>query len=284
MWRAWVSLWDHREDAAALALLRISVAAVLLVDFLQVHALVDALWSPLPAGYARSAGSALWLAATLSLSAVLLGLLTPVACGLFVLLSAQLAHLAPEADRGIDMMLRIALGVLACSRCNARFSLDALLLRRLGRPLSQTVPAWPRYLLLLQLLWIYFSAGTNKAGAEWGPLGDFAALGNILTDPHFARFDPSWIWPPLTRLATAATMLFELTAPLYLALYYFAATPLPATGLRRLATRLRPIWLAAGVAFHLGIALTMKMGIFPWGMLALYPALLLPRDLRCLSR
>jgi hypothetical protein len=304
-WRAWVALWDRREDATALALVRIGVAAVLLYDLTMVWRLdlIDALWAAPPDGYAHpydgwaarwlgrgpDAAFALWLAATGSLAAIAAGALTPVACAGFLLVSAQLGHTGADADRGVDMMLRIAVGVLALSRCNARWSIDAAILRRLGRPIAREAPAWPRYLLMAQLVWIYFSAGTNKAGAEWGPLGGFAALGNILSDPHLARFDPAWITAahPLLRAATAATMVFELTAPIYLLLHHHAATPGPGRGgrLRRLSARLplRWIWLAAGAAFHLGIALTMTMGIFPWGMLALYPALLLPRDLRRLG-
>jgi hypothetical protein len=299
-WRAWVALWDRREDATALALVRIGVAAVLLCDFALVWRLdlIDALWAAPPAGYAHpydgwstrwlgrgpDAAFALWLAATVSLAAIAAGALTPVACAVFLLVSAQLAHLGADGDRGIDMMLRLAVGILAFSRCNARWSIDAAVLRRLGRPIAREAPAWPRYLLMAQLVWIYFSAGAHKSGAEWGPLGGFAALGNILTDPHLARFDPGWIVAahPLLRAATAVTMVFELTAPIYLLLHHHAGTPARGGRLRRLGDRLRLrwIWLGVGATFHLGIALTMTMGIFPWGMLALYPALLLPRDLR----
>jgi vitamin K-dependent gamma-carboxylase-like protein len=299
-WRAWVALWDRREDATALALVRIGVALVLLYDFAQVWRLdlIDALWAAPPDGYAYpydgwaarwlgrgpDAAFALWLAATVSLAAIAAGALTPVACVVFVAVSAQLAHVDPDGDRGIDMMLRLAIGILAFSRCNARWSVDAAVMRRLGRPIAREAPAWPRLLLMAQLVWIYFSAATNKDPADWGPAGGFAALGNILSDPHLARFDPGWItaWHPLTRAATAAAIAFELTAPVYLLLHYCAATPERGGRLRRLGARLhlRWIWLGTGAAFHLGIALSMTMGIFPWGMLALYPALLLPRDLR----
>lgn len=302
-WRAWVALCDRREDATALALVRIGVALVLLYDFAMVWRLdlVEALWAAPPEGYAHAydgwavqwlgrgpeVARALWLAAVISLGAIAAGTLTPLACAVFVLVSAQLAHLGADGDRGIDMMLRLAVGILAFSRCNARWSIDAAVLRRLGRPLAREAPAWPRYLLMAQLVWIYFSAGTNKSGAEWGPHGGFAALGNILSDPHFARFEPGWItaWHPLLRAGTAATMLFELTAPVYLVLHYYAATPERGGRLRRLAARLRLrwLWLGTGAGFHLGTALAMTMGIFPWGMLALYPALLLPRDLRRLG-
>lgn len=300
VWRGWVAVWDRREDATALALVRIAVALVLLYDFATVWraGLIEALWAAPPDGYAHAydgwaaswlgrgpdAAFALWLAATGSLVAIAAGALTPVACVVFVLVSAQLGHLGADGDRGIDMMLRIAIGILACSRCHARWSIDAAVLRGWGRPMAREVPAWPRYLLMAQLVWIYFSGGTNKAGAEWGPLGGFAALGNILSDPHIARFAPEWITVahPLTRLGTAATMVFELTAPVYLLLYYCAATADRGGRLRRICHRfrLRWIWIGLGATFHFGIAIGMTMGIFPWGMLALYPVLLLPSELR----
>jgi hypothetical protein len=77
------------------------------------------------------------------------------------------------------------------------------------------------------------------------------------------------------------TMCFELGAPLYLAFYYYAATRDRPGRLRRLCNRLRLrwIWLGMGIAFHVGIAITLRLGIFAWGMLALYPVLLLPSEL-----
>jgi len=274
-WAAWVDLWDRREDATALALVRIGVAVVLLADFVEIgrHGAIDALYARPPAGFAVAEGwlsaQALWLWAVIALAALALGLATRVACVAFVVVSAHLAHLAPDGERGIDMLLRVVVAILAFSRCNARWSLDAIVWRRLGRPIPHEVPAWPRYLLLLQLLWVYFSGGINKGGAEWGPFGGFLALANALADPHLARFDPSWLPAllPLTRVATALVMVFELSAPLYLFLYI------------RNHRRLRFAWIGLGIAFHLGIALTLRLGIFPWGMLTLYPVLLHPAEL-----
>jgi hypothetical protein len=38
------------------------------------------------------------------------------------------------------------------------------------------------------------------------------------------------------------------------------------------------VWLSLGVVFHLALALTTELGIFPWAMLALYPAWLHPDE------
>jgi hypothetical protein len=51
--------------------------------------------------------------------------------------------------------------------------------------------------------------------------------------------------------------------------------------LRQLANRahLRWIWFGLFVAFEIGIAIALRLGSFPYGMLALWPVLLLPDDL-----
>jgi hypothetical protein len=192
----------------------------------------------------------------------------------FVIASAQLAHLSPNAERGIDTLLRIVAGVLALSRSHARWSVDAFVWRKLGRPMTHEVPAWPRYLLLLQLIWVYFSGGVNKGGDAWFPHGGFTALANIMADPHVTRFG-AWIPMPLARIATALTMLFELGAPLYLVCYRYSARPVFRYG--------RFVWIAIGIAFHVGIAIGLRLGIFPWGMLALYPVLLRPEEVQRLK-
>ncbi len=303
--RWWVALWDRREPATALAAVRIAIALVMLYDYAVVWQLdlIEPLWAKPPDGYAvggdgrwsarwlgTDAGSAfaLWSISMIALVAVATGTLTRVACVVAVLVSAQLSHRAPDADRGIDALLRIVLLVLALSRSHAMWSVDAWVRRRIGRPMAAEIPAWPRYLLFAQLIWVYFSGGHNKTGAEWGPLGGFTALANVLSDPHFARFDPGWVEAlhPLTRLGTAATILFELGAPLMLLWTYHAATADRPGRLRRWCNRLRLrwIWIGLGVGFHLGIAATLRLGIFPAGMLALYPVLLLPGELERLRR
>jgi hypothetical protein len=284
---------DRREPATALALTRIAISAVLLADLLYIRALdlVAPLWAPAPIGYAvRYDGllpldaHGLWLAAVIALVAILVGAATRLACIAFVAISVQMSHLAPSSESGVDELFRIVFVILALSRCNAKWSLDAWLGRRFGRPPPAEVPAWPRYLLMLQIIWVYFSGGMNKSGEEWGPLGGFTALADALTDPHVARFDPSWLATayPLTRVATAVTMAFELGAPLYLLAYYFAETRDRPGRVRALfnRARVRWIWLGLAVAFEVGLAIMMRLGDFPWGMLATFPVLLMPDELR----
>ncbi len=273
-WAAWVELLDRREPATALALVRITLACVLFADYLQLGfaGLVEPLYTRGPGGFAIGeawlAGPAAWALGTVCLAAIAVGAATRVACIGFVIASAALSHITPDAESGLDMLARVVFVILAMSRCNARWSLDAWLARRLGREVPRDIPAWPRYLLMLQLVWVYFSGGMNKSAGAWGPQGGFAALANALSDPHAARFAPAWVGTiyPLTRVATALTMVFELAAPLYLVAYA-----------RR--WRIRWAWLALGVMFELGIAFGLRLGSFPYGMLALYPVLLRPEDL-----
>ncbi|MEO8702489.1 MAG: HTTM domain-containing protein [Kofleriaceae bacterium] len=298
VWSAWVELWDRREDAAALAATRILVALVVLYDLVEIGrlGLVNAIYSPAPLGFGVAydgwasalelSPQALWWIAVIAAAAIATGTATRLACVVFVAVSVQLGEMSPASDRGIDSMIRIVLCILALSRCHARWSVDAWLRRRIGRPLACEVPAWPRYLLLLQLVWIYCSGGLSKTDDAWGPPG-FTALANVLADPHFARFDPGWLETalPMTRVATAVTISFEISAPIYLALYYFAETRDRPGRIRRTCNRwrLRHAWLAIGILFHLGIAIGLRLGIFAWGMLAMYPALLLPSELARLT-
>jgi hypothetical protein len=293
---AWVALWDHREPATALAMVRIGVGLCILYDLLHMRALgvIEAAWAAPPHGLAVGADADEWAFRWLGASpetarllwwtvfgaamALTLGVLTRVAGVVFVLVSAQLAEFAPDSDRGIDIVLRVVIGILVLSSCHGRWSVDVWVRRRIGRPIPDLVPAWPRYLLVVQLVWIYFSGGHNKTGGEWGVHGDFAALGNILSDPHFARWSTDWVssvWP-LTQVATAATMAFELSAPAMLLVTWLHATRDRGGWVRRWANRLRLrwVWIGLGLCFHLGIAMFMQLGIFPAAMLALYPVLL----------
>lgn len=305
-WRRWVELWDQRESPVSLAAVRILVALSLLCDLLQarLRGAVDAVWAPPPIGSgwgaaatpspllvdwfgasAHTAELAWWLAVVAALL-VLFGLAFRVSAWLLVFAIVQLWRLTPDGGDGIDALLRIMLPLLALSGAHATWSCDAWLARRWGKPLPGAVPAWPRYLMMVQLLWLYFSAAHHRGKASWGPSGGFSAVGEVLGDPHFARFFPGSLQAayPLTQLGTALTMVFEYTAPLYLLWIWIARRP--GRGgrfgewVRRL--RVRWVWLLLGVGLHLGIALTMQIGMFPFAILALYPALLVPDELSLL--
>jgi len=291
-WRAWVALMDRRESASALAAVRIACALVLLCDQLWTNhvGLVMPMWTAAPDGFGTAysgwsdsfGAGGLWALAVASLAFVAVGAFTRPACLVFVLVSAEQSAIAPNCESAIDQLMRVVFIVLALSRCNAKWSIDAVVTRRMGRPMPALIPAWPRYVLLVQLVWVYFSGGINKSSGAWGPQGGFSALGYALMDPHNGRLDPDLVATvfPLTRVATALTMAFELTAIAYLLWLYYAATPGRPGRLRRWCNRLRLrwAWLGLGIAFEVGIAIGLKLGAFPFGMLALFPVLLLPAE------
>lgn len=298
----WVRFWDRREAPHSLALARILVSLALLGDLLDAAArgAVDAIWAPPPFGsgwgheqspaplvvkwFGASPQTADWtfVVAVVACVLVSLGAAYHVSSWLLVFAMLQLAGLMPNGD-AIDALYRVVLPLLALSEANACWSFDAWLARRRGKPLPQTILAWPRYLLIAQLLWLYFSAAHHRSSASWGPLGDFSAVADVMGHPHFARFTPGSLeaFYPLTQLATALTMVFEGTAPLLLLWTWLDRRPERGGRFGQIARRLRLRWvsLALGAGLHVGIAVTMQLGMFPFGMLALYPTLFYPDEI-----
>ena len=309
LWGRWVALWSRTERPTTLAVLRILLPLVVLADQLTVlHlGLVETLWAPADAGgigdplgaspppllyrfFAATPTTAVvafwvWVASTLSFCA---GLFTRTSGLLMVLIYAQLANILPGGDRGIDMLLRNALLLLALGASGATLSVDAR--RRTGSWLGDgaLAPAWTRYLLILQLIVVYFTAGMQKVGFAWLPVGHFSALYIVLQDPALAKtagmdLEP-WFW--LTQIATATTVLWEWSAPLLGLALIYRDTRTRAGRLRALFNRLdfRALWLFIGVLFHIGIHLTMRIGIFPFAMMALYVSAWHPDELHGLWR
>lgn len=310
-WRAWVALCAEEEAPTVLAVIRIGVAAVLLVDLLLAArpGLVATLWGPSSAGglaavdtlepspvhafrlFGATAATAMAVHRVACASAItlLLGAFCRTSALVLAVSLVELAGMHPQGDRGIDVLLRNVLFLLACSGCGRALAIDAW--REHGRWLPDLrAPAWPRRLIVVQLLWMYFSAGVHKSQLSWWPPGGFSALYVVLLDPHFAAFDLSpWLAHvyPLTQLGTAATMLFEVGAPLMGLALWYRRTAHRGGRMRAAfaALRVREVWLALGIGFHVALIFTIRLGIFPWGMLALYPAFLTPAELgRVVSR
>ena len=264
---------------------------VVLSDLLigKVQGAVPALWAPPPLGMgvtpdpsslwaAPSVPAFLWATGVIAAFLLMVGALHRVAGAALTLALVMLPRFQPTSD-GVDVLVRTVVPILALSNASACWSVDAWLGRRRAKPPPDQVPAWPRYLLMLQLLWVYSSSAQCRDDAAWWPWGGFSAIGNVLEDPHFARFLPALMtsFYPLTQLATIATMIFELGAPFML--LWTLREPIRQSQLTGLAGRLPWIWIVLGAALHLGIALTMPIGIFPYLMLALYPVLLHPDQL-----
>lgn len=308
--RAWVALWDRREHPRALALVRIAMAAVIIVDLLAAVRLGVSvqLFGPLEAGGIGDplgrqsvpwlytlvpptpAGAQGVVLATIGVAlALLLGAFSRLSALLLVVLLAQLALVLPPADRGIDMLIRNVLVLLVFARSGEALGLDAL--RRTGSwwgAAAHRVPAWPRYLLLAQLVMLYFAAGVSKVASSWLPVGGWSALYIAMRDPAFARVPPHWLDAlyPLTQLGTFASWLWEWSAPLLLLAFWFRQTRDRPGRVRALFNRLRfaRVYLVVGAVFHLGTHLTLQLGIFPFAVMALYPAAFHPDEWRAWGR
>ncbi|MFT4979657.1 MAG: vitamin K-dependent gamma-carboxylase [Myxococcota bacterium] len=294
----WVGLWDRQEDARSLALLRIVLGGVILSDLLQIGqlGLVSTLYAPTEGGglsmvlhreqvpwlYALlpPTATAGLVAYGLTLGAAVLwtvGLATPLAALLLAAMLTQLALAMPAADRGIDILIRNIVVIMAFSQSHRIWSLDAWLWRR---DAVRQIPSWPRYVVVIQLVLVYGFAGLSKVSTAWMPVGHFSALYTAMHDPSVARLPAAWLPTlfPVTQLLTASTWVWELSAPVILLGLYFHDTRTRPGRIRAAFNRLQllRLYVLIGAMFHIGTALTFNLGIFPWAMLALYPAFLHP--------
>jgi hypothetical protein len=158
--------------------------------------------------------------------------------------------------------VRTSLLVLLFSQAHRRFSLSR------SSALTR-IPAWPADFLRFLLVVVYLAAGLAKLIQQPGWLSFTAEppLLRIVTDPMAGNLDPLFwsSFPWLFRLGGFATILLELSAPLLL-------------------TRHAHRWAIVGLVMHLGIAGTMTLGMFSWGMIAFYPLLLAPVILPWMQR
>jgi hypothetical protein len=296
----WVAYWARTEAPTSLGLVRLLLGLVILYDLLVLagNGLVLPLFAPREAGgisvilnrdpvpelyrwlpaTATTARLAFGLALGLAL-AFTVGLFTRLSGLLLVLLLAQLALMVPPADRGVDMLLRNAVLLLSLSPCGQALSLDAW--RRSGSLWGdgRPAPAWARSLLVVQLTLLYSGAGMLKLASSWLP-PDWSALWVALRDPAYARDDWPWLDRlfPLTQAATAITWLWEWGAPLILLAFWYRQTAERPGRLRAAFNRARvlELYLGVGALFHLGTHLGLNLGIFPFAVLALYPAAVAP--------
>jgi hypothetical protein len=305
-WGRWVALLAEREDGTSLALFRIACGACILyaVGSVVVYGMVPVIWlGPADGGYGPvGAGPRLfqWFGGVTPTTVwavvgatLLAGLLLMLGAGgrLTALLALQ-GYMAVTGINGntlgaYDWLLTNALWLLVLARSTATLSLDCRL--RTGRwRSSELVSAWPRYLAIYQIVLVYWSTGMHKLSRSWVPGGGFSALYYILQEPTWQRRDMTWLAHvyPLTQVATATTWVWEITAPLLLLVLWYRRTRERPGRLRALCNRLplRGLWVATGVAMHLGILLTMDVGPFSLVALSYYACLFHPDEWRRLGR
>ncbi len=298
-WAAWVAYWDEVEHPRSLALVRICLGITLVADFLVIsrHHLVPALLGVVEGGGLSNAWNrpqiplfydlmpateaSAWVLYGLLLGSALsltLGWFTRLSALILLFASAQFASVMPAADRGIDSLCRLVLAILVFAPSERWLSVDAWLAHGSVWGDGAPAPSWGRKLLVAQLVLMYFSAGILKSGVSWWPWGGAAALYYALQDPAvaaadfgFARHVPAF---QLTQLGTLATLAYQWTYPVVLLLMWWRRNPGRGGWVAALANRwrLELVWIVTGGLFHLILAATMTLGIFPWAMLALYPA------------
>ncbi len=267
-WQWWVLRCARLEDARALALVRIGVSVAILLDLVRVGqlGLVDVLFRPYALGGLSSlqtqhvwidalpeGGRIAWIVAIGAFTLAALGVGTRPAILMGTLAYAQLGHMYSPGDRAIDRLLRTALLVLLFSGSHLRFSL-------LGKR-ADAVRAWPSDTLRLLLVIVYMTSGFAKLSSQpaWLATNGTPVLYRLMADPLAGHLDPhaalAWFAP--LRVLGWGTVALELASPL-------------------IFTRWARFWAVGGICMHLGIALTMHLGMFSWGMLALYPVVVGP--------
>lgn len=290
LWGRVVAFVQVREDATSLAVCRVVVCLTVLCHFGR-NLLSGAgafMWARVDQGGVGRGD--MWLAwiggatpfnvqlvAGLCCAAAFfacIGLFTRPALVVTWITFRAISMLNDEAKGAYDALLINELFLLMLSGCGRALSVDARAFPRA----DDTVPRWPRMLILLQIGLLYGGSAVMKASSGWVPGGDASALWYILHQPMWTRFDvdtvPGWMFP-ITQVATTISWCFEATGPLF-ALGTFLNERRP----RRWLTRACVAWLAVGVAMHIGIEVTLEVGAFTGASLGLYAAAIRPERVR----
>jgi hypothetical protein len=155
---------------------------------------------------------------------------------------------------------------VALSDCGRVWSVDAWLERRRRRAAPAEVAIWPLRLFRFQVCVIYGFTGLWKfQDVHWR---DGSALHYVLSNTQFRRFPidlPTWSAEALT-IGTYVTLLWEVLFPVMI-----------------LWRPTRWVTLALGVAMHVGMAVTLELGPFPYIMLGSYVAFLEPDTVPALA-
>jgi len=235
--RRWLAaIWFRSEDPRTVALFRIGVGGLLLTHLISLAPIYEYLyageglvtgeqagamfgkqrWSPLYAHdsleFVRAYRGLQWIAC----AAFMIGLATPVTKWLtWALFMAMLAR--NSIDVGGDQVFACFLVLLCLSRCGESYSVDAWLRRRRHPeiPAHRPIPAWPRNLMLLQLVPMYFANGSSKSGAMWREGEMFYYILNYPTWTPWSTWEVSALFGTnLFRVMTWFIHAFELLFPL----------------------------------------------------------------------
>ena len=274
LWERWVRACTRPIDGRPLALVRVLVPLMIAIDLLQMvsKGMVTTFFRPQELGGLIKISESdyvgwlllnpewggqvgVWVT-IVSMLLVSIGLFTRPALVVGLVSYAMLEDINGMCDRGIDRALRTVLLLLLFSGVHKVWALD-----HRGEKASKTVSAWAEGLVVWLLVLIYLSAGLGKpmSNPDWLMWSDYPPLYRIFVDPMASYLDAVAIMPamPLWNFLSWMTILVEGTA--FLAF-----------------TRFKPWWALCCAPIHIGIAMTMKLGMFSFGMLSLYPVLFAP--------
>ncbi len=286
-WSRWADLLDRREDATPLAVARIIAGFTVFQHLIAmwVSRTADAVWVSVKFGGLRDTDLP-WLQpfggatpfnvhALLAFAIVVSGLMTfgvysRVTVALTWLTWRTLTGLNNHSGGSSDDLLVNGLFILMFSGCGGALSFD-----QRNKP-PALVPVWPRYVMIGQLVLVYWTTGLQKVSAAWLPMGDLDALWYIFQMSSWQR-RPMMFLAPVYRLTQVGTFLawtFENTAPLLWLAFWYRWTKDRPGRVRAFFNRIdfRSCYLAAGVMLHLGIWVTLEVGPFMGGMMVLYAA------------
>jgi hypothetical protein len=176
----------------------------------------------------------------------------------FLLTSMQVRN--PVVLHGGDTLLRVMLFWCMFAPLNGRWSLDrALHHEDPPLPSRQLSPA--TLAILFQICAVYWYAFADKMHPVW--LTERSAVYYALNLDLFATSFGHWLlgYPALLRALTMGTLLLEGFGPL------LALSPFWSDRLRLLA-------VASFIGFHAGLAISMRLALFPWTCAAVWLALL----------
>lgn len=300
-WHRWTRLLEPREDATSLAICRIIVGVTLVHDIvtMALSGTWRAVWVDVRYGgmLQTQPGPIPWLSAgTPTQTSIVMGIALAggvlTALGLFTRFGLVLAWLGARTlslgnsvgGAASDYVFFNLVLPLIFSGSGRALSLDARLW-----PGSREIQAWPRYLLVGQMVLMYWSAGLQKISSGWIPGGSLDALWYILQWTHWQLRPMQWVAPyyRLTQLATLMAWTFENSAPLLLLAFWYRYTKDRPGRLRALFNRYdyRSLYVAVGVLMHIGIWATLEVGEFFGYCMAYFACCFTPREWdRALSR
>lgn len=210
-------------------------------------------------GYGTIAGWALFVGLVLAFAAMTAGFLSDaavLACFIGLILQDHWNH---NPLSSAHQVMIVTVFCLVWAQTGRVWSVDAWLRSHAHEALPEQ-PAWPLWVMRVQVAVVYGSTGLYKlAYPVWR---DGSGVHWAINLNAFHRLP--WTVPAdaalLVALASWGTLVFELAFPFVV-----------------LFRTLRPWVLAAGVALHLGLWITLELGPFSWIMLATYLAFLDPR-------